>query len=1068
MASPTPFHIYKSSAGSGKTYTLTTAYLRLALENPLAFRQILAVTFTNKATQEMKERIIQELKRIKNKADETQAMDRDLMARWNLKSSELSQRASMALTAILHDYGSFSVSTIDSFFQQVIRAFAREIDLQAKYDVELDQEGIMERIVDRLLMRVVEESDLHRWLVAFSIHKIQEGNSWDTKKIIHELGRKIFQEDFKVVQKEVRNFLDGPDNLKNLSAHLYQQKQLVVRQAVEMKIEANQIRINQGLEWEDFHGGSRSFVKRMDQLGNPACPIPELSDPQKKRVGNPEEWYVKTSKKIPAIQAAYQEGLGELFSRFEPLLKTWNTLEAMTKNLYVFGLFGYLLEELEALKEEENMLLISEANDFLRAITAENEAPFIYEKVGNRFRHFLLDEFQDTSGFQWESFRPLLLNSLSMGKANLVVGDVKQSIYRWRGGEMRLLMEQVESDTGHFGLEVKNLDTNFRSLPQLVFFNNSLFSRLSRILAASLSEDLGSGMGELISTAYAEISQKVSTKQESKGQSGKVRLEFLEPEQSQNFSDAALDALPAMVDELIAKGYRQKDIAILVRKNDQAANIADAFMAYEIPGQKRKYEVISDEALFLHKSAVVRCLLAALKLISNPNDDLSEKNLWVQWARAKNLVLDQDFFLRGTLPEPHSGLERTFFDRIHKLKKLPLMDLLEALVELLGFNGELDERAYLSGLKESVYDFVGKNRADLGSFLEWWEQQGHKRTVKLPDTHDAIRILTIHKSKGLQFKVVLLPFLDWRIFDTGKDPIVWAPYSWDEALPPVIMPLTIKKDLLNSAFAPAYREECLLSHLDTLNMLYVAFTRAEEVIWGLVPYKEPEKRNGVGKVDDLLFLALNQQGPDGELDLQNHFNSETLALDLGSWPTSDSGIKPSKKREEIMAWKYRPWRDSLQVRQVFGDFDETGMIAKRDFGRLVHTLIEKSRTKKDFGLELEALYFDGAIDKQEMTRLEQQFTTLCEVPEFNSWFDDRYRILTEQGILMPGSGSKRPDRLVFKKDVVEVVDFKTGKESQSHKEQVKGYMELIRQIENGKGVTGFLCYLETGSIIRIS
>lgn len=1068
MVSPTPFHIYKSSAGSGKTYTLTTAYLKLALENPLAFRRILAVTFTNKATQEMKERIIQELKRIKNEPDETQPMDRDLMARWHLKPTELSQRAEMALRGILHDYGSFSVSTIDSFFQQVIRAFAREIDLQAKYDVELDLESVMERIVDRLLMRVVGEPDLHRWLVAFSIHKIQEGKSWDTKKLIHELGRKIFQEDFKIVQKDVRHFLDGPDNLKKLSTHLYQQRRIVIRQAVEMKVEANRIRENQGLDWDDFHGGSNSFVRKLDQLGNPASPIPHLTDLQKIKVKNPKDWYSKASKKKSAIQAAFDEGLGELFSGFESLLEAWNTLEAMIKNLYVFGLFGYLLEELEALKEEENILLISEANDFLRSITAENEAPFIYEKVGNRFQHFLLDEFQDTSGFQWESFRPLLLNSLSMGKANLVVGDVKQSIYRWRGGEMRLLMEQVEIDTAHFGMEVKNLDTNFRSLPQVVFFNNSLFSRLSRLLATSLSEELGSGMGEMISAAYSEISQKVSLKQESKGQQGKVRLEFLEPEKSQNFADAALEALPAMVDELMSKGYRQKDIAILVRKNDQAAAIADAFMAYEISGQEKRYEVISDEALFLHKSAVVTCLIAALKLVNDPSDGLSEKNLWVQWARAKGLELGQEYFLQGTLPAPHSDLAKIFNERIHQLKKLPLMDLLEAMVELLGFNEPLDERAYLSGLKESIYDFVGKNRADLGSFLEWWERQGHKRTVKLPDSHDAIRILTIHKSKGLQFKVVLLPFLDWKIFDTAKDPIVWARYDGEEALPPVIMPLTIRKDLLDSKFASAYKNECLLSHLDTLNMLYVAFTRAEEVIWGLVPYKESKKRTGIGRVDDLLYFALTGQGPEGELGLEDHFDSDTLTLDLGSWPSSGYAGKASVDRVEIMAWKYRPWRDSLQVRQVFGEFDESAMIAKRDFGRLVHTLIEKSRTKKDFSLELEALYFEGAINKEEMARLEKQFSTLCEVPEFNSWFDDRFQVLTEQGILMPDGGRKRPDRLVFKKEGVEVVDFKTGIERQSHKEQVQGYMELIRQMEHGKGVTGFLCYLETGSIIRIN
>ncbi|WP_375583157.1 UvrD-helicase domain-containing protein [Cyclobacterium xiamenense] len=1068
MEIPTPFQLYKSSAGSGKTYTLTTAYLKLALENPLAFRQILAVTFTNKATQEMKERILQELRRIRGQVDETQQMDRELMEKWGLSPVELSARAAATLTAILHDYAAFSVSTIDSFFQQVIRSFAREIDLQAKYDVELDMDRVMERIVDRLMTRVEEASDLHRWLVAFSLHRIQQGKSWDTKTAIFDLGKKIFQEDFKKVQPQIKKFLETPENLKKFGEYLQGQKRLLVSEAREMKARAEQIRTRHGLEWTDFSGGKRSFANKLEGLGIPSNPIPELTDSQKEKIPDPDTWYTKSSSKKAAILEANREGLAAIFARFEPLKRIWNSLEAMHKNLYVFGLFGYLLKELDALKEEENILLISEASDFLRTITAENDAPFIYEKVGNRFRHFLLDEFQDTSAFQWESFRPLLLNALSMGKTNLVVGDVKQSIYRWRGGEMRLLMEQVERDTGHFGLEVKQLDTNYRSLPKVVAFNNTLFSHLSGLLGTALTAEFGDQMGELIAKAYSEIRQEVSPRQKEKAMPGKVKMEFLPSGDEQNFTEVALEALPGKVDALLEKGYRLKDIALLVRKNEQAAQIADIFSTYGHQHPDKKYDVISDEALFLHRSAVVSCLLAALKLVSNPTEELAKTNLWVQWARAKQQPLSPQFFLKGTLPEPFTGQEAALYAKIEEYKRLPLLDLLEALVDLLGFNESLEERAYLSGLRESVYDFVGKNRADLGNFLEWWELHGRKRTVKLPDSHDAIRILTIHKSKGLQFKAVILPFLDWKLFDTAKDSIVWTHHVWEDGLPPVVMPLTIRKDLVHSAFEQVFREECLLSHLDSLNMLYVAFTRAEEVLWGLAPQR---KRSSSGKfttVADLLRQAMARRTGEDEIHLPDYFDEAKESFELGSWPSGKKVSPPTVAAEENLAWKYHPWEERLQVQQVFGSFDELGLFSRRNFGQLVHALIERSKTKREFFLELDVLYFEGAVDAKERETLQKQFNGLCQVSEFDGWFDEKHRILTEQGILLPGGGSKRPDRLVFKKDLVEIVDFKTGKEADRYKDQVQGYMELIRQLETGKTVVGFICYLESGSIIKLT
>ncbi|SHN34476.1 ATP-dependent exoDNAse (exonuclease V) beta subunit (contains helicase and exonuclease domains) [Cyclobacterium lianum] len=1063
-----PFQIFKSSAGSGKTYTLTTAYLKLALEHPLAFRQVLAVTFTNKATQEMKERIIQELKRIKEGVDPDQQMDRDLLEKWQLSPQELSQRASGVLRAILHDYSAFSVSTIDSFFQRVIRAFAREIDLQAKFDIEMDQEAVMSRLVDRLMLRAAEDPALHRWMVNFSIAKITEGKSWDIRKPIHDLGKKIFEEDFKVVQQEVRAFLAAPENMQQFRKHLYQQKKLLGDQAREMKEKAGQIRERHGLVWEDFAGGSMSFARLFDKLGDPRKPIPTLTDAQKKKIGNPESWATKSSKMKAAIHAAYQEGLGDMLAEIESLEKTWTTLEVIYKNLYVFGLFGYLLEELEGLKAEENVLLISETNDFLRSITAGNEAPFIYEKVGNQFHHFLLDEFQDTSGFQWASFRPLLINSLAMGKSNLIVGDVKQSIYRWRGGEMRLLMEQVEQDAGHFGVAVRQLATNYRSLPQLVYFNNSLFRQMSGILADHLSATPDPAPGGIIREAYAEISQQVAPHQERRGITGKVKLDFILPETDRSYAEVALEMLPGQVAQLLARGYRLQDIAILVRKNGQAAAVVDAFMLHGEQDPYQKYEVLSDEALYLNRSAVIKCLLAALKVVNDPDDKLAASSIWIHWARVWDRDIQAELFQHGYLPGSIQQLSNKFTQQLPEFRRLALMDLLEAIIDLLGFNEDVPEKAYLSGLKEAFYDFGDKNRADLGNFLDWWEQQGHRRTVKLPEEHDAIRILTIHKAKGLQFKVVLLPFLDWKLFDTTKDNVVWTAYDWEENGQRVNIPLTIRNDLMKSAFSPIFLKESLLHHLDNLNMLYVAFTRAEEVIWGMAPFRESKGNGTLKTVADLLLQAVSFPSPvQLELDLCSHFDREKLVFDMGDWHQSER-MAESLEGDQPMAWKYRPWVRNLQVRDLFGSFEGSGLFRKRDFGLLVHSLIERSRSREDFMLELDSLYYEGGIDAGEKDSLAAQFDELCRLEKFSSWFDGSNTVYTEQGILLPGGESKRPDRLVYLGDRIEVVDFKTGREQKTHHKQVRGYVDLVRQMERDLVVEGYLCYLESGLISKVN
>jgi ATP-dependent exoDNAse (exonuclease V) beta subunit len=1067
----TPFIIYKSSAGSGKTYTLTMEYLKLALQYPGAFRNILAVTFTNKATQEMKERILRELARLKTTVRHEEKMDAEIMKALGLDEDELKSRAALSLTDILHDYGRFNVSTIDSFFQKVVRAFAREIDLNAKFDVELDQDGVLERVVDRVVANVMEDEFLHRWLVDYAIEQIQNGKSWDIRRNIKELGKQIFQEDFKKYASEIKGFLKEEQHIKELQAFSRERKAQIIHISRQLKEEANRIRIANGLEWTDFKGGSTSFAKRFDKLGERINPIPELTDNQSQFPESEEHWFTKTSKNKDAIIAAFHQGLGQILSQFEPLLIKWNTLEAISNNIFVFGIFRNLLEELTLLKDEENILLISDANEFLKEITKENDAPFIYEKVGNQYRNYLIDEFQDTSGFQWASFKPLLENSLAQGQTNLLVGDVKQSIYRWRGGEMRLLLEEVERQIGEKSIRNEKLDTNFRSLPNIIAFNNALFKKLPTAFEDAVKQDYLAKDAGIISRAYEDVHQKVSVRKSTLPFQGKVKIEFLEElkeEEEGKFEEMALSRLPGMVMALQDKGYELKDIAFLVRTKKEGESIADTLMAFntENPDSDYRFDVLSDESMYLHKSATVKALLAGLKYLHSPDETVQFKTMWYYCAVLKDEPVDHSLFALNHVPDHLKERVKSFQEKENALLQLPLMEMLEELIAELGLQQEGIELAYISGFKEALYDFAMKNRADLAGFLEWWEEHQYKRTVRIPDGHNAMRILTIHKSKGLQFKVVLMPFLKWTIFDTGKGNVVWSPFEDSDKQFSAIIPLTLNKKLAKSDFNSTYAEEAVLAHLDSLNMIYVALTRAEEVFWGLVPYKQEIKNLNYLQAHLQLLLSSSMDTM-GELSLSEYFDKDQKVFELGDWP-EHSKVPAKEAKAPHLRWAYQNWTNLLEVRKYAVDFSKEGMEQrkKRNFGLLVHEILEKSGSLDETKLHLKQLYFEGRLTAEESSVVEKQLESLFKQGLFASWFDPNDTLMAEQGILLPGGRQKRPDKIILKENEAMVVDFKTGEEYPKYEKQVREYMDLVKSL-SGKTTKGYLCYLETGKILEI-
>ncbi|KEO72401.1 UvrD-helicase domain-containing protein [Anditalea andensis] len=1063
-----PFIIYKSAAGSGKTYTLTLEYLKLALAHPHAYKSILAVTFTNKATKEMKERILHELSRLKRQVIVGDFMDDELLKHFSISPEQLKFKASTVLSAILHDYSSFSISTIDSFFQKVVRAFAREMDLPAKFDVELDQDGVLDRVVDRIIMKTMDDPYLHKWLVDYAQEKIQEGKSWDIRSSIKSLGKQIFQEDFKKYQKEIKIFLKDRENVAELRKFIEANRKLIILKAEKLKIWANEIRVKHGLEWTDFSGSSNTFAKKFDKLGDPVYPIPDLTEKQQLLCLDINGWYSKSCKKIDKITAAYHEGLREILGNFQLLRTDWNSIDAIRKNFYVYGIFRNLLDELSELKDEENILMISDANDFLKEITQENDAPFVYEKVGNKYQNFLIDEFQDTSGFQWASFKPLLENSLGYGHTNLLVGDVKQSIYRWRGGEMNLLLEEVENQIGTERIDVRNLDTNFRSLPNVVDFNNAVFSALPSQLQQVVETTYKATGTDVLSRAYLDVHQKIAPKKAESVFKGKVRIEFLEEDKDEEegkYKEQVPLKLPAMVMDLQDKGYALKDIAFLVRNKKEGQLIADIMMATVglYPGYR--FDVLSDEAMLLEVAPSVKALVAAFKYLLDQEDKVQYKAMWYYRAVIFDEEISHELFEINSLPVHLQEKALQMETQIGTLLQMPLMEMLEEMLDLLDIAKTGQELAYVSGFKEAVYEFISKNRADLAGFLNWWEEHKTKRTVKIPEGHDAMRILTIHKSKGLQFKVVLMPFLEWTIFDTGKDNVIWSPYS-AQGLPPAVVPLSLKKELADSVFKETFGNEVVMAYLDALNMLYVALTRAEEVFWGLCPYKPFKKDQSYN------YLAINLQRlfesgdfAADQLNLNKFFDPGTRTLDLGEWPESKLSSKQDSSPKSLR-WEYKNWKELLQVRKYAGDFSEGAVISKRAFGLLIHEVLEHSKSLEDALLNIEAFYFEGRINETEQQEVVLQLKKLFEQELFKSWFEGEGILLSEQGILLPGGKHKRPDRVVLDDHKATVVDFKTGEERSHYASQVKEYMYLVEGLTQ-KPVKGYLCYLESGNIVEV-
>ncbi len=1041
--------IYRSSAGSGKTRTLAKVYLALALRfRADYFRHILAVTFTNKATQEMKNRIVKYLDEFSRGI--TNDLTSEMQESLDLDQHSFSARSQEVLQLILHHYSDFSISTIDAFFQRVIRAFTREAGLAGDYRLIVDNNEVLDEVVVELLDEAGHNEQLTRWLVEFTLHALENEQKLDIRADLKKFAGLLLKEEFKLVENKLAT-LDS-EKLKTVREELNEIRFRFLNTIKGFAAEAVQWFEENGLEVNDFkHGKSGSVFGWFKKIAG----LKSISDISEDKVGekarknfhSASEWPApRTAKKEIIQQFAESKGIALLQNILRFRDKHYAeavTAEVILKNLYLFGLTQDLIRKLREYRDQHRAMLLDEASSFLQNIISESETPFIYEKVGSFYRHFLIDEFQDTSGLQWNNLRPLVIDSLDQGNECMVVGDVKQAIYRWRGGDLKLLHEELEKQVGKNRVKIEPLDTNYRSALQIVTFNNAFFKTASQIV--------GNLTGAPVPVkAFEDVVQ-----QQHRHDEGCVQIELIPSKSnSSEWKEVAKEKLCAIIEDLQQKGVPPRDIAILVRTNKEGQDIITHLVNYQYSGKAKsgvRYEVVSNDSLRIDNAATVNLLLHAMRYLYNPDDHVARAGLLFEYNRihfgqssihAMQITHEKEF--RKNLPE-------SFVRREAFLRGLPIYELTETLIGIFNLTGQQGEIAYMQAFQDLVLNFANREQNELGAFLDWWDEvcNTEKATIKSASESNAIQLLTIHKSKGLQFKYVIIPYCSWKMDQSG-DHILWVQTNIKPFDVLGALPVWYSRQLQDSYFNKDYEDERISSYLDNLNVMYVAFTRAEKGLFVIAPCPENSKDINdvkVNSVDKLLVSVLRQ-----------NYGSEYG--DKMAWGTlPDTVPEPVKAIDHSLpTYATYSWRQRLVVRSAA----QSEAAPLREAGIRLHDILSRLHYADELPDRMEHLVNQGVLSQQEADQLQQQVTRWFGQSVVASWFDRSWKVRTEVPVLTPDGAYRRIDRLLLQKNRAVVIDFKTGNPKPGYDDaQVREYMHLLLQMGMDQ-VSGYVFYTQSG------
>lgn len=1069
----------RASAGSGKTFNLTLEYIRLLVARPDNYRRILAVTFTNKATTELKTRIIETLYAI-SRGDEVARPYVERLITAENDEETIRTRLSTALVSILHDYSHFRIETIDSFFQSIIRELARELNLTANLKVDIDTDDALEEAVALMIDGMKRGDATFNAVVGYVNEKMNRDKpgNWKIDSELTKFSTNIFNEQYLKAEKEIRQATTSPQFYAKYRQALQQTKRDAETTRLEIASKYLQYIESQGLRSEDFVGGKTGVFSYFAKVAAGKTPtIPKLlrDDPEAPWLKDALMWEQHSPMLLRFMNNELM--LRRLIATIEAKLKHANQMELLNK----------VDDTLRQQNELHNRFILADTAHRLQEIMNDSDAPFIMEKAAAQFRYIMIDEFQDTSELQWMNFQPLIKECLAEGCQCIVVGDVKQSIYRWRNSDWSILNNIEQGSVFASQVDEEHmrtaLDTNRRSDEHIVDFNNRFFKQAADDVTTQYETTFGKYPGTTtdIKTAYAETQQKILDK---KLGHGYVRIKTVTDEEetdqtadpdTNDGSTTSSEATPMLkaIEETIVDltqnhGIPYNDIAILTRYNKELKLITQ-YLKQRIPD----IQIVSSEAFQLDSSPTISLMIMAVRAIAGyGQSSLTRFHLGTLALKYQTIVKHNT---RLTLSECYESDEPTlsgllpegFLDHISELQMTPLHQLCEHIYDTFDLHDIEGQSAFIFAFFDHLATYTHDKAADLNSFLQFWDENLHEKTIPA-DGAEGMQMLTIHRSKGLEFHTVIVPYAGWNM--GGKNTVMWCSTDTSAGGPPVI-PITFEKGLSETDFKTDYEQEELKNYVDNLNLMYVAFTRAEHNL-----------------------IVLTPPAPDGKAYTTAHVMAQAAAHMYGQMQHTSDGvpctdisignIEPHTDREsttsEGIVTEYNiggispMFRQSNASREFTVDPDSP-QATRQTFikrGLVVHKLFEMIRTTDDIPRAMSELQQMGVVDAGEFhDEVVADIERAMSNKVVRQWFDPGWTVMNECEIITRDKDgsiiTRRPDRVIYNDHETIVIDYKTGNPSHSHVKQVSDYMKLLRQM-GMTNVKGYIWYMHSGEIKEVN
>ena len=1019
-----PFSIYDASAGSGKTYTLVKEYLKIILLSNKndAYRNILAITFTNKAVHEMKSRVVESLSEFAkdNPSEKALQLMQHINVETNLSVKSIQEKAQSIIKNLIHNYAAFDISTIDKFTHKVIRAFAHDLNLPITFEVSLDTENLLTEAVDAIIAQAGEDETLTNLLVDFTMEKTDDDKSWDVSREIMDTGRLILNENNREEithfnTKTIAEFVEIKNKLTELSDQ-------IASETVQLATETLLLVEKNGIDLKSFSGGY--FPKHLISIQEGKY------NPNNKTYHVFEDIKINKSAKdgavIESIIPQLLEQLELIYSKFEKR----NFYEAFLKNITPLSLLNTVSNELAKIQKEQNILSIAEFNKLINEQIQNQPAPFIYERLGERYKHFFIDEFQDTSEMQWQNLIPLIDNALVsedlQGERGslLLVGDPKQSIYRWRGGKAEQFIA-LSKDKNPFNVEKKaeQLETNYRSYSEVIDFNNNFFRFLAKEFENEDYKDL------YLNHSYQKTNPK-------KG--GFVSISFIPKldkveleEDTADKNELYLEATFKKIEASKANGFRNKDIVILTRKKSKGTAIANFLTENGIP-------ILSSESLLIGASSEVQCIIQILSYLKNNNDIEAKANFLYYLANNQQEHLPiHDFILQGIESKNEQEFQRwlTQFGLDFSFENSRKKSLYEATETIIANDIPMAKRnAYVQYFLDIVLERDIKNQAGISDFLDYWDKNGAKLSIPSPEGNDAVRIMTIHKSKGLEFPVVIFPFAE-EDFAKGPSEKIWLNANEELiGLPKALVDKSKNVEGYGEEAKQIYIQKKQEDLLDTVNVLYVALTRAEEQLHVISSMNI--KRDGTlpNNLSSFFINFLQDKG----------FDETKFIYEFGQAKKISADSKTEKITFVIpkVAATLNP--KSIKITQRESVMWNTKQQNAIEYGNTIHEILSFVKTKNDIELAIAKAIESGLIlvsQKEEVTNAIHEIVNHHDLIDF---FEPGSKVLNEQTIIQKEGNLVKPDRMVLNaNNEIYLLDYKTGTHLPKYKAQLDNYQNVI-------------------------